>query len=125
MSITEELGDAVALRQLRTLLEVYLLPQLRQAAHDAPPQLMAEEPLCIVRLGLGTVQKLVEAITTPMPTTVLSEALAPFLQLAQSIPATTPNELPIAGLPLGAYQGSGERPRVTVADLRRLQQVVG
>lgn len=107
--LDEERRSTQALQRLRTKLEVYLLPQLHVALTQAPePVNEHEEPMLTVSLGVQAVREIVEVGTSPMPTTPLLQALAPFLRVADGIPTQTEGD--------AIFQMKTE-------EFRRLQQV--
>jgi hypothetical protein len=118
-------GRAVA--RIRNILHAHFLPKLQAALDGLPGQNPTEgaDLLLPISFTVEAVEKLAEVIKDPLPKTLFSEAIAPFMDLAASIPDAMLGTVPIAGLPPGAVQEDGtERVTLTVEDFRRLQRIV-
>lgn len=118
--VGQEQDAVVALLNLRNILDVYLLPQLLLALREVPE---GDWAMVSLELNVEAARKLLAAGESPLPETPLRKVLAPFLELAATIPVETQDELPLAGPPLNANRS--QQVSVTVGDFRRLQQVAG
>ncbi len=126
-SRNEEQQSTLALRALCAAMEsALLIPELRSnLSSKARGTGENDEPMVLLSVTESGAQKLLDVLTSPLPKTPLSEAMEPFLRLAKTVPTKTTNEFPVAGLLVGPWLGSEEPVRLTVGDLRQLQQVVG